>query len=134
MITRLSHATIYVLDLDEARAFYTDKLGFTVHTDVTLEGFRWLTVTPPDRSLQLALMSPAPGMMHDEATVAALRGLIQGGAMGAGVFQTDDCHQTYETLKARGVEFLSPPTERPYGIEATFRDNSGNWFSLTQTR
>ena len=134
MITRLSHAIVYVLDLDEARAFYTEKLGFSVHTDFTLDGFRWLTVTPPDRALEIALMSPVPGMMHDEETAATIRQLIERGAMGAGVFHTDDCKKTYETLSARGVTFLTPPTERPYGIEATFRDNSGNWFSLTQPR
>jgi len=54
------------------------------------------------------------------------------GVLGAGVFNTDDCRGTYEELKAKGVQFLSEPVERPYGIEAVFKDNSGNWFSLTQ--
>ena len=54
------------------------------------------------------------------------------GAMGTGVFATDDCRATYEELRARGVEFLSAPEEQPYGVEAVFKDNSGNWFSLTQ--
>jgi predicted enzyme related to lactoylglutathione lyase len=61
-----------------------------------------------------------------------LRGLVAKGAMGAGVIETDDCRATYEQLKARGVTFLQEPAERPYGIEALFRDDSGNWFSLTQ--
>jgi len=52
--------------------------------------------------------------------------------LGAGAFETDDCRSTYEELNERGVNFLSEPTERFYGIEATLRDNSGNWFSMTQ--
>ena len=47
-------------------------------------------------------------------------------------FNTDDCRGTYEEMKAKGVQFVAEPAERPYGIEAVFRDNSGNWFSLTQ--
>jgi uncharacterized glyoxalase superfamily protein PhnB len=52
--------------------------------------------------------------------------------MGSGVFGTDDCRRTYDTLKARGVEFLQEPTDRFYGTEALFRDPFGNWFSLTE--
>jgi len=135
MIRSLSHATIYVSDQDEARTFYIDKLGFEVRMDVTMEGFRWLTVGPKDQNnIELVLMEPKPGMMHDADTVAALKQLIAKGAIGGGVFHTDDCKSTYEELKARGVEFMGPPAERPYGIEAMFKDNSGNWFSLTQPR
>jgi predicted enzyme related to lactoylglutathione lyase len=54
------------------------------------------------------------------------------GVLGAGVFNTDDCRATYDELKSKGVQFVAEPAERPYGIEAVFRDNSGNWFSLTQ--
>lgn len=134
MIKKLSHATIYVNNQDEAYQFYVEKLGFEVRTDFTMEGgFRWLTVGPKTQpEVELVLMEPKAGMMYDEATVNQLRALIEKGVMGAGVFNTDDCQATYEELKARGVEFLSPPTERFYGIEALFKDNSGNWFSLTQ--
>lgn len=133
MIKKLSHATIYVVNQEEARKFYTEKLGFDVRTDVTMEGFRWLTVGPKDQpDLELVLMEPKAGFMFDEATARQLREMIQKGAMGAGVFETDDCHATYEELKKKGVEFLSPPQERPYGIEAILKDPSGNWFSLTQ--
>ncbi len=133
MIKKLSHATIYVTNQEEAKKFYTEKLGFEVRTDVTMEGFRWLTVGPTTQpGLEIVLMEPKAGFMFDESTVKNLRELIQKGAMGAGVFDTEDCRATYEELKGRGVEFLSPPQERPYGIEAVFKDNSGNWFSLTQ--
>jgi len=134
MITKLSHVSIFVTNQDEAYKFYTEKLGFQVHTDATMDnGFRWLTVTPKDQpDMEIILMEPKPGMMFDETTSKQLRELIEKGALGAGAFDTDDCQATYEELKGRGVEFISPPTDRPYGLEAVFKDNSGNWFSLCQ--
>lgn len=135
MITRLSHATLWVDDKDEALAFYRDKLGFEVRNDVTMEGFRWLTIGAPNqRDLELVLMEPTPSPMMDEETAAQLRSLMKKGAMGAGVLHTDDCQKTYEELKAKGVEFINPPREQPYGIEAIMKDNSGNWFSVTQPK
>jgi len=132
MINRLSHATLWVLDQDAALRFYTEKLGFEVRRDQSIDSFRWLTVGPPDQpDVQLVLLEPGPPMM-DAASADQIRALVAKGAMGTGVFATDDCRGTYEELKARGVEFLQEPTERFYGIEATFRDDSGNWFSLTQ--
>jgi catechol 2,3-dioxygenase-like lactoylglutathione lyase family enzyme len=133
MISKLSHAGLWVLDQDEALRFYTEKLDFDVRTDVTLDGgFRWLTVGPPDqRDVQLILLLPGPPMLDDEAA-ERVKSLIATGSIGSGVFDTADCRATYRTLKERGVEFIQEPTVRSYGIEATFRDNSGNWFSLTQ--
>jgi len=134
MISKMSHATIYVIDQDKALEFYRDKLGFQVINDVTMEGgFRWLTVAPKEQSdFEIILMEPKPGFMFEEEAASQLRALIEGGKLGAGVFNTPNCQATYEELSGRGVEFLSPPAERPYGIEAIFKDNSGNWFSLTQ--
>ncbi|ACY14998.1 VOC family protein [Haliangium ochraceum] len=133
MISSLSHATIYVHDQDEAHDFYVNKLGFEVRTDITMDGFRWLTVGPKDqKNLEIVLMQLKPGPMHSEETVGLLTKLMEAGALGAGVFRTEDCQRTYEELKERGVEFMQPPAQRPYGIEAMFKDNSGNWFSLTQ--
>jgi predicted enzyme related to lactoylglutathione lyase len=135
MITRLSHTTVYVLDQDRARTFYTEKLGFEVRDDVRMGNFRWLTVAPktqPDACL--ILMPLQPGPMMDEATVAAMRELLAKGVLGSGVFATDDCRRTHEELKARGVEFIREPKEMPYGIEALFRDDSGNFYSLTERR
>jgi catechol 2,3-dioxygenase-like lactoylglutathione lyase family enzyme len=132
LITALSHTTIWVLDQDEALAFYTDKLGFEVNTDATMDDFRWLTVNPPDRpEHELVLLVPGPPMM-DEESAEQVKTLVAKGALGAGAFETDDCRAAYAELSASGVSFLSEPTERFYGIEATFRDNSGNWFSMTQ--
>ena len=134
MIRRMSHATIFVNNQDEALEFYRDKLGFRVHTDAKVsEDFRWLTMcTHDDPDFEIVLMEPKPGMLMDEEASKQLRGLLNKGVLGAGVFNTDDCHATYEDLKAKGVQFMGEPAERPYGIEAVFKDNSGNWFSLTQ--
>jgi catechol 2,3-dioxygenase-like lactoylglutathione lyase family enzyme len=136
MIQRMSHATLYVLDQDSAKEFYVNKLGFEVRTDHIMEGgFRWLTVGPKGQpDLEIILMAVAPGPSMTEETVAQLRELVRRGAMGAAVFATGDCQRTYEELSARGVEFLQPPTERFYGIEALFEDDSGNWFSLTERK
>ena len=133
MITRLSHAGVWVLDQDEALTFYTEKLGFEVRTDASMDnGFRWLTVGPKDDpGFELILGHPGPPMVDDE-DAALIRSLVAKGALGGGVWEADDCRRTYEELSARGVEFLQEPAERPYGVEAVFRDNSGNWFSLTQ--
>lgn len=134
MIQRLSHVTIYVLDQSSAYDFYVKKLGFVVNTDAAMEGgFRWLTVSPKGQpDLEIALMSSAPGMKLDQETSDALQTLISKGVLGAGVMETADIHKTYEEMKAQGVEFSQPPTERFYGTEALFKDDSGNWFSLSQ--
>jgi catechol 2,3-dioxygenase-like lactoylglutathione lyase family enzyme len=134
MIRRMSHATVFVANQDEALEFYRDKLGFEIRTDAKVsDEFRWLTVGPKTQpDFEIVLMEPKPGMLMDEDTSKQLRSIMAKGVLGAGVFNTDNCRQTYEELKGRGVEFVSEPAERPYGIEAVFKDNSGNWFSLTQ--
>ncbi len=134
MIQRMSHATIFVTDQDQALEFYRDKLGFKVHTDAMVgPDFRWLTMCTNDQpDFEVILMEPKPGMLMDEETSNTVRSLLAKGVLGAGVFNTNDCRATYEEMKAKGVQFISEPAERPYGIEAVFRDNSGNWFSLTQ--
>lgn len=134
MIQRLSHTTIYVFDQDVAYDFYVNKLGFEVRTDATMDnGFRWLTVGPKAQpELEIALMALEPNPRMDEETVATLRGLVEKGALGAGVFETADCRKTYEELSAKGVEFVQPPTERFYGVESIVKDPFGNWFSVTE--
>ena len=132
MITKLSHTTIWVLDQDEALDFYIQKLGFEVHTDARMDDFRWLTVTPPGQpDHQLILLVPGPPMM-DAETAERVKALVAKGVLGPGAFETDDCNGTYAELSERGVNFLAQPTERFYGVEATLRDNSGNWFSMTE--
>jgi catechol 2,3-dioxygenase-like lactoylglutathione lyase family enzyme len=133
MIQRLSHATLYVLDQDAARDFYENKLGFDVRRNAKMDnGFRWLTVSPKGQpDLQIILMQvDGPNMQPEVA--ATIRGLLTQGKLNGGVLQTSDCRKTYEELKAKGVELPSPPKEQFYGIEAILKDNSGNWFSMTE--
>jgi catechol 2,3-dioxygenase-like lactoylglutathione lyase family enzyme len=133
MIQTLSHTTVYVLDQDSAREFYVEKLGFEVRADLTLGTFRWLTVSPKTQpGLQMILMPLAASPAMDAATADALKKVVQSGAMGCGILETDDCQRTYEELKQQGVKFRTPPTQRPYGLEAVLLDDSGNWFSLVQ--
>jgi catechol 2,3-dioxygenase-like lactoylglutathione lyase family enzyme len=134
MIRKMSHATIFVNNQEEALEFYRDKLGFVVHTDAMVgPDFRWLTMNVPDQpDFEIVLMEPKAGMLMDEATATQLREILAKGVLGAGVFNTDNCRETYEEMKSKGVQFVGEPAERPYGVEAVFKDNSGNWFSLTQ--
>jgi catechol 2,3-dioxygenase-like lactoylglutathione lyase family enzyme len=134
MIERLSHTTVYVLDQDEALIFYRDKLGFEVRTDATMDnGFRWLTVGPKTQPyMEIALMKLEEGPMCDAETAETLKKLVKKGAFAIGVFDTADCRATYAELKAKGVEFMHEPKEQFYGIATVGKDNSGNWFSLTQ--
>lgn len=134
MIKKFGIATVWVLDQESAKAFYTEKLGLELRNDITMGegGMRWVTVGPKDQpDLTLTLMLPGTPT-QDPESAEQLRALVAKGLLGAGVFQTDDCHASYRELSARGVEFVQEPAERPYGIEAIFRDDSGNWFSLTQ--
>lgn len=134
MISKLSHVSIFVIDQESAYKFYVEKLGFKVHTDAPMgPGMRWLTVCPPEQpDLEISLMAIHEGMMFDKASAATMREMVKKGTFGFGVFECRDIHATYEELKARGVEFSKPPTKEFYGIEALFKDDSGNWFSLGQ--
>lgn len=143
MIQRMSHSAIFVIDQDIAKDFYVNKLGFEVKMDESMtNGFRWLTVSPkgqPDLEIILMKVAPSPfegaGVQKIQAKdVDAIRELMKKGAFGAGVFQTADCRKTYEEMKAKGVEFISPPQEQFYGVEAVFKDPFGNWFSMSQPK
>jgi catechol 2,3-dioxygenase-like lactoylglutathione lyase family enzyme len=133
---RISTAQVWVHDQDEALAFYTDKLGMEVRSDVTLAemgDFRWLTVGPRDQpDVSIVLMAiPGPPVI-DEDSATQIRDLMAKGFAGTVFLTTDDCKQAYDELRARGVEFVEAPEARPYGIDAGFRDPSGNSFRLTQ--
>ena len=135
---KIANAQLWVHDQDEALAFYTEKLGFEVRSDATLPelgDFRWLTVSPAEQpDFAIVLMAiPGPPVM-DEEVANQVRGLMAKGFAGTVFLTTEDCQASYEELKARGVEFTEEPEERPYGIDAGFRDPSGNSFRLTQVR
>ena len=134
MITNVSLVTVYCLDQDKARDFYCDVLGFEPGTDVTMgEGFRWLTVKHPSQpELEVTLMVPGPPLGEDAA--AFMRRQLEKGEMGGLGLRVDDCRKTYDELVAKGVTFLQEPSDRPYGVEAVMRDNTGNWLVLVEPK
>ncbi len=133
---RISTAQLWVHDQDEALAFYTQKVGMEVRTDVTvaeLGNFRWLTVAPPGQEdVEIVLMAiPGPPMI-DDSTAEEIRSLMGKGFAGTVFLNTDDCQASYEEMRDRGVEFTETPEPRPYGIDCGFRDPSGNSVRLIQ--
>ncbi|HMD12310.1 MAG TPA: VOC family protein [Marmoricola sp.] len=132
---KLTHVQVWVHDQDEALAFYTDKLGMELREDVTVPemgNFRWLSVGIPGQDVSITLMAiPGPPVFDDE-TRESINKLLAKGASGGLFFATDDAQKSYDELKGRGVEFTQEPTEQPYGIDAGFRDASGNHFRLAQ--
>ena len=127
-------AGLYVRDQDEALAFYVEKLGFRVHTDVRNGNYRWLTVQHPDQpSFQLGLFAPGPPT-HDTATAQTLLAMVAKGAMPPLVLVVDDCRDAYGRMRDQGVEFTQEPEDRYGTVDAGFRDPSGNGWKMLQTR
>jgi len=133
---KIANAQLWVHDQDEALAFYTQKVGMEVRADVTLPemgDFRWLAVGPAGQEDVGIVLMPIPGPpIMDSETAGQVQALMAKGFAGTIFLTTEDCRQTYKDLKARGLEFVEVPQERPYGIDAAFRDPSGNHIRLTQ--
>ncbi|QXC61762.1 VOC family protein [Aquihabitans sp. G128] len=134
-MTKIANAQFWVHDQDESLAFYTEKLGWEVRSDVTMPewSFRWLVVGPVGQDdVGLVLMPVPQPPMLDDATSEQLAEIVAKGAGGTLFLETDDCQAAYDELSARGVVFNDPPTPQPYGIDTSFRDPSGNNVRLTQ--
>ena len=135
MLKQLNYVQVWVHDQDEALAFYTEKLGLELREDVTVPemgNFRWLSVGVPGQEVGITLMAvPGPPVFEQE-TRDQIMALMAKGASGGLFFNTDDCRASYEELKGRGVEFQQEPTDQPYGIDAGFRDPSGNHMRMVQ--
>jgi len=137
MLKQLTHVQVWVHDQDEALAFYTEKLGMELREDVTmaeLGNFRWLSVGVPGQDVAIVLMAIPGPPVFDEETRAAIQSLMAKGASGGLFFSADDVRQSYEEMTKRGVEFAQEPTEQPYGVDAGFRDPSGNHFRMAELR
>jgi len=135
MLKELKYVQVWVHDQDEALAFYTEKLGMELREDVTVAemgNFRWLSVGLPGQDVAITLMAIPGPPVFDEETRDQIHKLIAKGASGGLFFSTDDAQAAYEELRSRGVEFTQEPTEQPYGIDAGFRDVSGNHFRMAQ--
>jgi catechol 2,3-dioxygenase-like lactoylglutathione lyase family enzyme len=137
MLKHLAHVNVWVHDQNEALGFYTKKLGMELRDDVTVAemgNFRWLTVGLPGQpEVALALMAVPGPPVFDTDTADQLKVLLAKGAAGGLFFATDDCQASYQELKSRGVEFTEEPSKHPYGIDAAFRDPSGNQVRVVQT-
>jgi predicted enzyme related to lactoylglutathione lyase len=135
---KIASAQVWVHDQDAALDFYTNKVGMSVQSDVTIPemgNFRWLAVSPADQpDVSIVLMAiPGPPVFEPD-TAEQVRELMGKGAASGIFLTTDDCRASYEELKGRGVEFIDEPEDRPYGIDAGFRDPSGNHIRLTELR
>ena len=133
---KIANTQLWVHDQDEALAFYTEKLGWEVRSDVTMPemgDFRWLTVGPVGQEDFSVVLMAVPGQpVIEPDTREQVLDLAAKGLAGTVFLTTDDCRASYEELKGRGIEFSEQPEERPYGIDAGFHDPSGNSFRLTQ--
>lgn len=134
MKTKIASITVFVNNQESALAFYTDKLGFEVTADVTLEGdgFRWLTVAPPESPVNLVLFPIGPDGGMTDALTNSLKSVIASGYVGPCVFAIDDCQKLHESLVAKGVTVQQAPHQEPYGIQATYLDDTGNALTFVQ--
>lgn len=132
MTTRISVLGLYVRDQDEALDFYTNKLDFEVHADHPNGNYRWLTVKHPNQqSFELGLFLPQEPVL-DAATAQTMREMVAKGAMPPLVLTVDDCRAAYDALRAKGVEFTQEPIARYGGVDANFRDPSGNAWKMIE--
>jgi uncharacterized glyoxalase superfamily protein PhnB len=135
---KIANAHLWVHDQEQALAFYTEKLGMEVRSDVTLPelgDFRWLSVSPPGQEdVSIVLMAIPGEPVMDNETKKQIEELMAKGFAGSVFLTTEDCRGEYETLRDRGVEFTEAPEERPYGIDAGLRDPSGNSIRLTEVK
>ena len=127
MSQSLTHIALIVRDYDEAIAWFTDKLGFTlVADDPQGEGKRWVLVVPPGAG------DNAPSILLARAATPEQEAIV-GKQAGGRVFlflRTDDFERDYEALSARGVNFVRPPVTHAYGTVAVFEDLYGNLWDL----
>ncbi len=134
MINNIAIISVFVKDQDDAKKFYTDILGFEEKDDITLgDGYRWCTVIHPSQP-ELLVNLAIPGPPMDADLVSAMKRAQDAGGLNGLGLNVDDCRKTHEELVAKGVEFVQPPTDRPYGVEAVCRDNSGNWMVLVEQK
>jgi catechol 2,3-dioxygenase-like lactoylglutathione lyase family enzyme len=132
MFNSITHYNIWVTDQDEALDFYVGKLGMEVNADVQLEFMRWLTVSVPGRPEHQIILCPLGPPVVAPDNVEQARDLLSKGIMGTIILDTPDCRATYETLRARGVEFTQEPVEQPFGIDCAARDPFGNQIRIGQ--
>jgi len=127
---KIKLTTVYVDNLDQALRFYTEVLGFIKKADFSNGSYRWLTVAsaedPEGTELQLAL--------NDNPAAKAFQQAMFQQGQNAAMFYSDDVQADYERIKARGGEFIMPPTDVTASIIARLGDTCGNLIQLTQLK
>ena len=126
MIHKITHATLYVKDQDEAKKFYCDMLGMTVHTDAPMEDMRWLTLSPAKQAdFELVLM---------QAHMPEAQALVGKQSPQAPLFciETDDCARDVDHLRSKGVHIVQETKQEPWGTSAMFLDLYGNMIYMVQ--
>lgn len=128
MIKQILQITLYVRDYDEAKAFYTEKLGFVVRNDLEFRpGWRYLTVAPSEEATTVIELSKAASAAEE-----ALIGRQAAGQKALLMFASDDIVRDHHALAARGVVFQNEPKSVPGGRGAPFEDLYGNKLDLFQ--
>jgi len=124
---KLVHVALVVADYDEAIDFYCGKLNFELIEDTALtEEKRWVLVAPPGSGECRLLLAKASGE-HQTSRI--------GDQTGGRVFlflHTDDFRRDYDSMTAKGIEFVRKPEKHPYGTVAVFRDLYGNLWDLIE--
>ena len=135
-IDSVAHTGITCSDIDRSIAFYRDVLGFEVVNDVSFEGMRWLTVSPPSQpGVEIGLVGPAENPNASEDDRRATEELLAKGLLNGLIFATGDCDATFEHIQASGAEVLQEPIDQPYGVrDCAFRDPAGNMVRFSQPR
>jgi catechol 2,3-dioxygenase-like lactoylglutathione lyase family enzyme len=128
----LSHCFVMVNDPDSSLAFYRDVLGLDVRNDVSAEGFRWVTLSPPSQpDVEIVLVEPHAG--HSTADGDALLALLTKGSLNGVIFRTADVDAVFDKIRATGAEVMQEPMDMPYGVrDCAFRDPSGNMIRIAQ--
>jgi len=118
MIKQIKFVSVPVADQDRALDFYTEKLGFTIITDQPFDDKqRWIELRVPKAETRVVLFASD----EEKDRIGTFMNMS---------YTCDDLHKTYEELKARGVEFESPPKKEHWGSYAIFKDSEGNSFVL----
>jgi catechol 2,3-dioxygenase-like lactoylglutathione lyase family enzyme len=124
----LGLVSLVVRDYDEAIAFYVGVLGFTLAEDslVSAQNKRWVVVAPPGSSETRLLLAEASSPEQETRV-----GNQTGGRVGFFLY-TDDFWRDHRAYTAKGVVFVRPPSEEPYGTVAVFKDLYGNLWDLLE--
>jgi predicted enzyme related to lactoylglutathione lyase len=125
MLKKVFYTSVLVSDQDKALHFYTNVLGLEQRVEnPTPDGPRFLTVGVKGDDFQLVLWPGTPGRAQP----------LQAGIPASVTIETDDCRETFEELKSRGVEFVTDVLEFPWGCVAIFQDPDGNRLQIRQGR